>query len=269
MFLQAPDESPYDLNFSLFGFPVRIAWTFWLGAIVIGYDFAQNIDATTGNSSPGIFPLLFLWTACLFLSILIHELGHAFAFRFYGRESTIVLYHFGGLAIPSSMRSDGRGFTDISSSRQETHVSDLVIALAGPLAQIASAFAVAGLVTAMRYEVTAFAQMPWPLDGLRPWFQGKPVASVGLKALILFYVFPSVLWALLNLLPVFPLDGGRVMRSLVLMSGDRGDTWLWISMASAGVVAFYALTQGHQPIMGLLFLSLGFGNYQMMQSPYR
>ncbi|MFG0291335.1 MAG: site-2 protease family protein [Rhodopirellula sp. JB044] len=269
MFLQAPDDSPYDLHFMLFGFPIRIAWTFWLGAVVIGHGFASSIDDAAKGLSPGIFPLLFLWTACLFVSILIHELGHAFAFRYYGRECSIVLYHFGGLAIPSSMRSDGRGFADSFSSHRSNEISDLVIALAGPVAQLASAFIFAGVITAVGYEVTAFYAMPWPLDRLVSWFPGEPVTGIGLNATIFFYMFPSVLWALLNLLPVFPLDGGRVMRSLVLMSGDRGDTWLWISMVSAGAVAFYALTQGGQPIMGLLFLSLGFGNYQMMQSPYR
>ncbi|MCM2371744.1 site-2 protease family protein [Aporhodopirellula aestuarii] len=269
MFLQAPDDSPYDLRFMLFGFPIRIAWTFWLGAVVIGHSFAMWFDFAAGEMSPGIFPLLFLWTGCLFLSILIHELGHAFAFRYYGQESSIVLYHFGGLAIPSSVRSDGRGFVDTLSPRRSTETSDLVIALAGPIAQIASAFLLAGIVTALGYEVVAFSEMPWPLSEMSRWFTGQPVANVGLMATIFFYVFPSVLWALLNLLPVFPLDGGRVMRSLVLMSGDRGDTWLWISMVSAGAVAFYALTRTQQPIMGLLFLSLGFGNYQMLQSPYR
>lgn len=253
----------------MFGFPVRIAWTFWIGAVVIGHSFATLIDQVTGELSPGIFPLLFLWTACLFVSILIHELGHAFAFRFYDQECSIVLYHFGGLAIPSAMRSSGGGFADSFSSRRSTEFSELMIALAGPVAQIGSAFVLAGCVVASGYNVIAFKFMPWPLSELGVFFDGAEIESIGVMAGILFYIFPSVLWALLNLLPVFPLDGGRVMRSLVLMSGDRSDTWLWISMVSAGAVALYAISSSGQPIMGLLFLSLAFGNYQMMQTPYR
>ncbi|TWT74184.1 site-2 protease family protein [Allorhodopirellula solitaria] len=270
MFLQAPDESPYDLNFMIFGFPVRIAWTFWIGAVVIGHQFASMFDAGLRDLSPGIFPLLILWTACLFVSILIHELGHAFAFRYYGTESSIVLYHFGGLAIPSSMRSRGsNGFENAFSPPRLSDLADLLIALAGPVAQLGSAMVLAGVVHAFGYRISAFASMPWPLNGLGRFFDGEPIESIALMTMVFFYVFPSVLWALLNLVPVFPLDGGRVMRSLVLLSGDRSDTWLWISMISAGGMAFYALTQGGQPIMGLLFLSLAFGNYQMMQTPYR
>ncbi len=269
MFLQAPDESPYDLNFMLFGFPIRIAWTFWLGAIVFGYHLSYDFDRGFGELSPGLFPLLFLWTACLFLSILIHELGHAFAFRYYGLESSIVLYHFGGLAIPSSVRSQGGGFADSFSSHRMDEKSDLFISLAGPVVQIASAFLLAIVVKMAGYEVIAFSGMPWPVSKIERLFEGERIVNAGLFAVVFFYVFPSVLWALLNLLPVFPLDGGRVMRSLVLISGDRSDTWLWISMASAAGVALYAISQGGQPILGLMFLSLAFGNYQMMQSPYR
>lgn len=270
MFLQAPDESPYDLNFVIFGFPVRIAWTFWIGAVVIGHSFASSFDTLLQGLSPGIFPLLLVWTVCLFVSILIHELGHAFAFRYYGMDSSIVLYHFGGLAIPSSMRRRGEaGFVNAFSPPQLSELADLLIALAGPVAQLLSAFVLAGAVRASGYQVVVFERMPWPLSQLGPVFDGQPIESVALFTMVFFYVYPSVLWALLNLVPVFPLDGGRVMRSLVLLSGDRSDTWIWISMISAGAVAFYALTQGHQPIMGLMFLSLGFGNYQMMQTPYR
>lgn len=270
MFLQAPNESPYDLNFVIFGFPVRIAWTFWIGAVVIGHSFAAMFDAGLQGLSPGIFPLLLLWTVCLFVSILVHELGHAFAFRYYEIESSIVLYHFGGLAIPSTMRSRrGDSFASAFSPPRLSESADLLIALAGPVAQLLSAFVLAGVVYAAGYQVSVFGYMPWPLSSLARVFDGEPIQSVALLTMVFFYVFPSVLWALLNLVPVFPLDGGRVMRSLVLLSGDRSDTWLWISMISAGALAFYALTQGHQPIMGLLFLSLGFGNYQMMQSPYR
>lgn len=266
MLLQQPDPSPYDLNFVLFGFPIRIAWTFWIGAVLFGYQLALSIDRLFPENSPGLFPLLFLWSACLLVSILIHELGHAFAFRYYGMESSIVLYHFGGLAIPSSM---GRsGFAHSTTSRRMDEMGELWIALAGPLAQLASAAVLVGVVVASGHQVNAFANMPWPLSNLMRYTDGKPIENVGLMSLVLFYTLPSVLWALLNLLPVFPLDGGRIMRSLVWMSGDRGDTWIWISLVCGGAAALYGF-QGQQPFMGLLFLSLAVGNYQMLQQPYR
>ncbi len=100
MFLQQPAESPYDLRFQLFGFPVRIAWGFWVASIIFGFELVRGIEAYFGPDSPGRLPLLILWAFCLLVSILVHELGHALAFRQNGIESSIVLYHFGGLAIP-------------------------------------------------------------------------------------------------------------------------------------------------------------------------
>ena len=114
MLLQEPGHSPYDLRFHLLGFPVRVSWSFWLAGVIFGFSLVRGMDGALGLSSPGMLPLLMLWTVCLLVSILIHELGHALAFRQNGMNASIVLYHFGGLAIPTSSYSPDRFFRHIS-----------------------------------------------------------------------------------------------------------------------------------------------------------
>ncbi len=251
MLLQEPPETPYDLRFHLLGFPVRVSWTFWLGAIVFGHGFAQlldNIAVVNGLSSPGIGPLLLLWTLCLLVSILIHELGHALAFRQYGIQSSIVLYHFGGLAVP--IGSFGGVRINRLSEKQ-----DLWVTAAGPLLQLLSAGVVIALVKYGGYQVMAFAFMPAGLHRLPGMLEGDPLMldSVGLAALVFFYVFPSIVWALLNLMPVCPLDGGRIARSLVLLSGGTTSQALWISIVAAGALALYAFRGGQVDYGNIFF----------------
>jgi len=273
MMLQEPPPSPYDLQFRLFDFPIRIAWTFWLGAAVFGWHLVDGLDRVAAGVSPGRLPLLLLWALALLISILIHELGHAFAFRRYGTESSIVLYHFGGLAIPSGQSRNhpaaGTGFGNDQfvaslSAPRLSHGQELWIALAGPLAQLASAILLVAMVKLAGYRVMAFALMPWPLDRIPGVTDGRVLDSFGLFALVTFYVWPSVLWSILNLIPVFPLDGGRVMRSLVLIGGGRQETWLWTSLIAAGAGALLGMQSG-QLFLAILFLSLAMGNYQMLQ----
>ncbi len=260
MMLSEPPEPEYDLRLSAFGFPLRVSWSFWLGAIVFGHSFAQAVDGFFGVESPGVLPLLVLWSLCMLVSIWIHELGHAFAFRFYGIQSTLVLYHFGGLAIPISSFHPGRSFARLRPSE------DLIIAVAGPVAQLLSAAAVVVVVKLAGYRVDAFNFMPAGLHRI-PWVgEGDQIDSAGLYALVFFYVFPSVVWALLNLLPVWPLDGGRIMRSLVLMFGGDTSQSLWISVVTAGALAFYAFKSG-QAMMAIFFAMFAFSSYQMLQQP--
>ena len=87
-----------------------------------------------------------------------------------------------------------------------------------------------------------------------------------LEAVASFYVFPSVVWALLNLMPVWPLDGGRIARSVVLLSGGTTSQALWISIVCAGGLSLYAFRAG-QSIMGIFFLMFAISNYQLLQQP--
>ena len=261
MFLQEPAITPYDLRFQLFGIPIRVSWTFWLAALVFGYGLAQWIDRDLGAASLGLLPLLLVWSACLLVSIVIHELGHALAFRRYGIESSIVLYHFGGLAIPRSSNRD-HSFGQLSPQQ------NIWISLAGPLAQIASGLIVAAVIKLAGYQLMVFAIMPEPFDRIPYVLEGEVIDSPGLLALVSFYIFPSILWALLNLIPVMPLDGGQVLRSLVELFGGHILQALWISVIVAAVVGFYGFTN-HQTYLGLLFLMLGWTNYQAIQQSNR
>ncbi|MCO8122844.1 site-2 protease family protein [Stieleria sp. TO1_6] len=253
MLLAEPPETEYDLRFTLLGFPIRVAWTFWLGAVVFGHSLCQAF----ANQNLGIGPLLIAWTMCLLVSILIHEIGHALAFRLYGIQSSIVLYHFGGLAIPTSTYTPGRSITRIGEKEQ------LVIAFAGPALQLLSALVLILAVRFSGYQVAIFEWMPANLNRI-PWVtEGKAIDSHGLLALVSFYVFPSVVWALLNLVPVWPLDGGRIARSLVVMNGGTIAHSLWISVFCSAALAFYAFTHG-QPMMAIFFGMFAFSSYQML-----
>jgi Zn-dependent protease len=199
--LVEPNRTPYDLNFRLFGFPVRIHPLFWLGAVLLG---ASTLSAGDGNG------LLYMaiWVVVVFVSILVHELGHAFAFRRFGSDAHIVLWVFGGLAIPSSGIA-GRG-------------RRIIVSLAGP----AAGFLLCALV--------------WGTDKLTDWSAagGAPVA-----VLYLFLFAVNLYWGILNLLPVFPLDGGQVSRELceAKWRGRGLAVALKISFGAAIAVAAYSL----------------------------
>jgi Zn-dependent protease/CBS domain-containing protein len=113
----------------------------------------------------------------LFASVLVHELGHSLVARSRGvRVSSITLYLFGGV---SALEEEPSGPGD-----------EFLIAGAGPL----TSFALAG----------AF----WGLSGLLPAAR-PPGAVLGYSAML------NLILGLFNLLPGFPLDGGRVLRALV------------------------------------------------------
>lgn len=107
--LSDPGTTRYDLRFSVLGIPVRVHPMFWL------------VGALLGSGAGPQLGVIAIWIGCLFVSILVHELGHALAARSFGWPPDIVLHGFGGFA----RYSPGFGYT-----RRRA----IWISFAGPLA---------------------------------------------------------------------------------------------------------------------------------------
>jgi stage IV sporulation protein FB len=249
MFLfQQPPATQYDLRFNIADIPVRVHPLFWLVAILLG---------STGN-----LLLLPVWVLVLFISILIHELGHALAFRRFGQRSQIVLHFAGGLTIPEPV-SWGSGWANVALSRNQ----EIFIALAGPFAGFLFAALVMALVVISGGSVLTtylFGFIPLPLSAVIP-FGGS---LIGLLVTLLLWV--NIFWGLINLMPVQPLDGGNVARNIFIQYDpfDGVRKALWLSVITGALLALIGLIAFRSLYMAFLFGLLAFQSYQSIQGRY-
>ncbi len=277
-----PPPTRYDLRFRLAGFPVRIHPAFWLISALLGFD-AEQFDAVE----------LLLWVLVVFVSILVHELGHALAVRRFGWDSRIILYHLGGLATVDPPRDAFLGNDEELSPKAK-----IMIAAAGPAAGFLLAGALIGVLLAspIGFHVARHSTL-----GL--WFRhdldhghyphaaakleeaanaaGKEL-QVGdesladyarkrrLGTLIDALLYVNIFWGLMNLLPVIPLDGGQISRELFCLRHPRSglEKALRVSMIVGIVVAVAGLL--HFGLHGGLFFAVMFGllayiNYRVLQ----
>ncbi len=160
-------RTPLDFDFTIFNVPVYVNATFWLTAALISW-----------NVSGGQPAFLVMAMLCIFVSILVHELGHALANMYFNYHSQIALYYMGGLATTQSMPPH----------------KHLVVSLAGP----AAGFTLYGLCLATLYIILQYR------------IEIHPLLYFALQ--IMLYI--NLLWNLLNLIPVSPLDGGQALRDL-------------------------------------------------------
>jgi len=206
------------IQFTLFRFRITVQPFFWLIMALLGLNLAQR--------SENMVMSLAIWVAVVFLSILWHELGHAFAFRRYKVESEIVLHGFGGYAMPLQPPRLTRG-------------QDIFVSAAGPAFQLAIGLPLLWL----------------NRNGqLGEFVDGKPYAGMVLGDLLWVNIF----WPLFNLLPVYPLDGGRI--SYALFGPKRESTALWISFMCALGIALWALTI-QAPFMAMMFGMMAWNNW--------
>jgi Zn-dependent protease len=159
--------------------------------------------------------------ATLFVaSILLHELAHALAGRRFGvRISRISLFVFGGMA-----HMEGE---------PKTWRAELWMAIAGPAASLALGI--------LFLWMAQFIAGPIELDPEHP---AEALANVGPVATVLLWLGPvNIILALFNLVPGFPLDGGRVLRAVLwgitgdlnrstLMAATVGQAFGWTLMAA-------------------------------------
>jgi stage IV sporulation protein FB len=168
------------------GIDVKIHATFFLaliwGALIWG-----------GGRPAGLLYGAFL-TIALFAIVLAHEFGHAIAAQSYGiKVHDIVLLPIGGLARLSRM--------------PEKPSQELVVALAGPVVNLIIAVSLAPFVV-----FGMLAQMRAGLGFFLP-----ATTQPGLLNFATFLVMVNVSLLIFNMIPAFPMDGGRVLRALLAL----------------------------------------------------
>lgn len=247
--LQSPAPTRFDLNFTLFGIPVRVHPLFWLLAVFLG-------------SSSGDILQILIWMLVVFVSILIHEMGHALAFRNYGVGSHIVLHFAGGLAIPDSAPY-GTGWSNVSPTPRE----QIIISLAGPFAGFLLAILVIAGVVFMGGTVGVSLLLGFiPI----PQLASLPINSTAVRLFIVMMLWVNVFWGLINLLPVFPLDGGQVARNVLIQYDpyDGARKSVWLSTIIGAIIALGAYFLLGSIYMAFLFAMLAFQSYQSLGARY-
>jgi Zn-dependent protease len=243
MLLGEPAPTQADLHFRLFGIPVRVHPFFWIVSLLLGMG---------GGSADPLNTLI--WVAVVFVSILVHELGHAFTQRHFGGNPWITLYSFGGLASCNDCDRSPR--------------SQILISLAGPVA----GFVLATAVVAALAALGRLAGFQWSLIPIR-WipfdveFYTLHEKLAPRDELIWDLLQVNILWGLINLLPIYPLDGGQIARELFTLRTPRAGIVrsLQLSVGMAVLVAAYALMNG-LVFTCFMFGFLAYGSYQALQN---
>ena len=249
LLFQVPPPTRYDLHFSVAGIPVRVHPLFWVIAFLFGFSSANLLYT-------------FIWVLAIFLSVLVHELGHAFAFRRYGLRSSIVLHFAGGLTVPESV-SWGSTWANVALSPRE----EIAVSLAGPF----SGFLLATLLVGGVVVSGGSVAVDWLLGFIPlPAVTSLPFGGAFVTLLLAILVSVNVFWGLINLVPVYPLDGGNVARYALLQHDpyDGVRKSLWLSVVAGGVMAFVGLVFLRSMYMALLFGFLAFQSYQSLQSRF-
>ncbi|WP_136688929.1 CBS domain-containing protein [Halorhabdus amylolytica] len=207
---------------SAFGIPIQLDLTFLLVlplfAWLIGAQVGQSVELMNEVWGAGIpveplssgqLPWLLGIAAAvgLFVCVVLHELGHSLtAMRFGFPISSITLWLFGGIAQLDEMPEDWK--------------QELFIALAGPLVSVA----LAGL------SYAGFWLVP----------TGDSVGIASVKFLLGYLALMNIVLAVFNMMPGFPMDGGRVLRALLA----RNRPYARATQIAAEVGKLFALLLG-------------------------
>lgn len=213
-------RSRFDVNLTLLGFPLRIAWTFWLVVVLFSWQM-RGLEFILASM------------ALIVVSIWVHEMGHALAARSCGQQvDEIILYALGGLCVYSGGWLSPR--------------KDIWISFAGP----AAGFALCAI-------------------------SGVLLFTIGMQtsALVYFFLYNGFWMNLfingMNLLPVFPLDGGQILKKYAAWKWNKDDLFvLRVSMITAlfaaGVLIAGVIMLKWDAFGVIVFLALAGNSWYLM-----
>ncbi|ELZ06881.1 site-2 protease family protein [Natrialba aegyptia] len=208
---------------SLFGIPIKLDITFLLVLPLFAYligsqisDVSDILNTTLGAGidigyiTSGVNPWLFGLAAALglFVGVVLHELGHSLTARRYGFPiDSITLWLFGGVASFTEMPEDWR--------------QEFAISIAGPIVSV-----LVGVGSFVLFTVT-------------------PVGFDGARFVLAYLAILNIALAAFNMLPAFPMDGGRVLRAFLA----RSRPYAQATQQAASIGKFLAVLMG---LFGLL-----------------
>jgi Zn-dependent protease/CBS domain-containing protein len=201
--------------FDVAGTAVRIHFTFFLLLAWLGA--AHWIRGGAAEAIDGV-----LFIVILFVCVLLHEFGHVFAARRYGiKTPDVTLLPIGGVASLERI--------------PEKPSQEIVVALAGPAVNLVIALALI-VVLGARFDLSQMAQLEQA--------QSTPTGRVAAANVVLL---------LFNLIPAFPMDGGRVLRALLAIPlGYTRATRAAAGVGQALAVAFALIGLFGNPMLMLI-----------------
>src|SRR5262245_8824792 len=172
------------MGFRLFGVNVEVQLGFWVMAFLFGWR--------TGDVPK---PDVLVWMLVVFVSVLVHEYGHALAIKRLGIEPEITLHWMGGHTTWNAPLPVGRPYR-------------IFISLAGPFAGFALGLLVFGAACAVGFHprglIATLLGGGWGLGG-----RMHPLVATAIVDLL----YVNFYWGLINLMPVLPFDGGHVLEN--------------------------------------------------------
>lgn len=193
--------------------PLRISPFFWITAAIIGWLNSYSLIGTA------------IWIVIIFVSILVHEYGHALTAKLFGQDPRIELMAFGGVTYPEGPR--------ISLWKE------FIVVLNGPL----------------------FGFMLYLFGSMLLSFPA--IAASKMAPAIQMFRLVNLFWTIVNLFPVLPLDGGQLLRIILEMfMGAKGfKLTVVVSMVLAFCFAIASMVIGWF-LIGAIFFLFAFQNIQ-------
>jgi len=170
--------------------PIKIHWTFGLFVLfVLGYGLS--------NDMRGIDLVWFLgFVMAMFICVICHEYGHALTARRYGIKTIdIIISPIGGLARLEKL--------------PERPLQELIVAIAGPLVNLV----IAAILFTSLFVITSDADLIKATNDIE-----NIATPVGFCALL---ILTNIVLFVFNLIPAFPMDGGRILRAGLSMKFGR------------------------------------------------
>ncbi len=193
------------------GIEIGLHYSWFLIAFLIALSLADHFrHAPTHWSPAAAWAAAAVTSVLFFVCLLLHELAHSLVAKSYGlRVRAITLFALGGV---SQIESDA------SSAKME-----FWIAIVGPLTSLG----IGGLLLGLAH--------------VSGWHPGVEPASIGI-AILLWLGYINILLAVFNMIPGFPLDGGRVLRAILWgVSGSAERATRWASQAGQAVAFLFIL----------------------------